>query len=151
MNEDWWSNPKSGEQVDFIDFCRSEGRFAKHFDRDGNPSELLELARQDRLENWHVLQELAGVLEEHGGKKAEKAAAAPAPRKSNGDAKPKSAGLPAGLVAGRRIRYNDGRTWVEGVVGSVQPVILALDDDTEIEVPPELLSRAVAAGIVVLN
>lgn len=61
MKEDWWTNPKTGETVDFIDFCRSEGRFAKHFDQDGNPSETLLFANQDRLENWHVLQELAGL------------------------------------------------------------------------------------------
>ncbi len=59
--EDWWTNPKTKETVDFIDFCRSEGRFAKHFDRDGNPSETLLRARQDRLDNWRQLQELAGL------------------------------------------------------------------------------------------
>jgi pyruvate/2-oxoacid:ferredoxin oxidoreductase beta subunit/NAD-dependent dihydropyrimidine dehydrogenase PreA subunit len=61
VKEDWFKNPKTGEVVDFIDFCRSEGRFSKHFDKEGNPSELLLAARQDRLENWHVLQELAGL------------------------------------------------------------------------------------------
>src|SRR5689334_18502215 len=55
MKDDWFKNPKTGEQVDFIDFCRSEGRFSKHFDKDGNPSELLNKAREDRLENWHLL------------------------------------------------------------------------------------------------
>jgi pyruvate/2-oxoacid:ferredoxin oxidoreductase beta subunit/NAD-dependent dihydropyrimidine dehydrogenase PreA subunit len=62
VNEDWWTNPKTGEVVDFIDFCRSEGRFAKHFDNEGNPSLVLLASRQDRLENWHVLQELAGII-----------------------------------------------------------------------------------------
>ncbi len=61
MKEDWWKNPKTGEVVDFITFARSEGRFSKHFDKDGNPSELLLTTKQDRLENWHVLQELAGL------------------------------------------------------------------------------------------
>ena len=61
INDDWWTNPKTGDQVDFIDFARSEGRFVKHFDKDGNPSETLLRAKQDRLENWHILQELAGV------------------------------------------------------------------------------------------
>ncbi len=61
MKEDWWTNPKTSETVDFITFCRSEGRFAKHFDNEGNPSELLLAAKQDRLENWHLLQELAGL------------------------------------------------------------------------------------------
>jgi pyruvate/2-oxoacid:ferredoxin oxidoreductase beta subunit/NAD-dependent dihydropyrimidine dehydrogenase PreA subunit len=61
VKEDWFKNPKTGEEVSFIDFARSEGRFAKHFDKDGNPSETLLGAKQERLENWHVLQELAGV------------------------------------------------------------------------------------------
>ncbi len=60
--EDWWKHPKTGEVVDFIEFCRSEGRFSKHFDAEGNPSETLLYARQDRLENWHQLQELAGII-----------------------------------------------------------------------------------------
>jgi pyruvate ferredoxin oxidoreductase beta subunit len=59
--DDWYVNPKTKEEVTFIDFARSEGRFSKHFDRDGNPSETLLRAKQDRLENWHLLQELAGL------------------------------------------------------------------------------------------
>jgi pyruvate/2-oxoacid:ferredoxin oxidoreductase beta subunit/NAD-dependent dihydropyrimidine dehydrogenase PreA subunit len=62
MKEDWWADPKTKQQVDFIDFCRSEGRFAKHFSKDGKPSEVLLAARQDRLENWRLLQELAGII-----------------------------------------------------------------------------------------
>jgi hypothetical protein len=62
MKNDWWTNPKTKEEVNFIDFCRSEGRFAKHFDKDGNPSEILLAAQQERLDNWHVLQELAGLI-----------------------------------------------------------------------------------------
>jgi pyruvate/2-oxoacid:ferredoxin oxidoreductase beta subunit/NAD-dependent dihydropyrimidine dehydrogenase PreA subunit len=61
VKEDWFKNPKTNEEVTFIDFARSEGRFAKHFDKDGNPSETLLHAKQDRLENWHLLQELAGL------------------------------------------------------------------------------------------
>ena len=60
--DDWWKNPKTGEVVDFIDFCRSEGRFVKHFDKNGEPSETLMRARQDRLDNWNQLQELAGLV-----------------------------------------------------------------------------------------
>ena len=45
--DDWYVNPKTKEAVTFIDFARSEGRFSKHFDRDGNPSETL-LAGQGR-------------------------------------------------------------------------------------------------------
>jgi pyruvate/2-oxoacid:ferredoxin oxidoreductase beta subunit/NAD-dependent dihydropyrimidine dehydrogenase PreA subunit len=61
VKDDWFKNPKTSDEVTFIDFARSEGRFAKHFDKDGNPSELLQWAKQERLENWHVLQELAGL------------------------------------------------------------------------------------------
>jgi pyruvate/2-oxoacid:ferredoxin oxidoreductase beta subunit/NAD-dependent dihydropyrimidine dehydrogenase PreA subunit len=61
VKDDWFVNPKTKEEVSFIDFARSEGRFAKHFDKDGNPSETLLWAKQERLENWHLLQELAGL------------------------------------------------------------------------------------------
>lgn len=61
VKDDWYTNPKTGEPVDFIAFARSEGRFAKHFDKDGNPSPLLLTTNQERLENWRVLQELAGI------------------------------------------------------------------------------------------
>lgn len=61
IKEDWFKNPKTGAIVDFIDFARSEGRFAKHFDKDGNPSETLQHAKADRLANWHTLQDLAGL------------------------------------------------------------------------------------------
>jgi pyruvate/2-oxoacid:ferredoxin oxidoreductase beta subunit/Pyruvate/2-oxoacid:ferredoxin oxidoreductase delta subunit len=61
VKDDWYKNPKTGEEVSFIDFARSEGRFAKHFDKDGNPSETLLWAKQERLENWQLLQELAGL------------------------------------------------------------------------------------------
>ena len=62
MKNDWWTNPKTGETVDFIDFARSEGRFAKHFDKEGNPSETLLQTREERLENWRLLQELASLI-----------------------------------------------------------------------------------------
>ena len=61
LKEDWYINPKTKEAVNFIDFARSEGRFSKHFDKDGNPSETLLRAMEDRLENWHILQEPAGL------------------------------------------------------------------------------------------
>ena len=39
----------------------SEGRFVKHFDKEGEPSETLLRSKEDRLQNWHLLQELAGL------------------------------------------------------------------------------------------
>ena len=76
INDDWYTNPKTGETVDFVTFARSEGRFSKHFGKEGQPSETILHARQDRLENWHVLQELAGVLDKKNA--AAKAAEKPA-------------------------------------------------------------------------
>jgi pyruvate-ferredoxin/flavodoxin oxidoreductase len=60
MKQDWFTNPKTGEPVDFIAFARTEGRFARHF-TDGCPDSPIMLAQEDRLANWHRLQELAGL------------------------------------------------------------------------------------------
>ena len=59
---DFFIEPKTNEVYDFIRFARSEGRFSKHFDKDGNPSATLLKAKQERLENWRTLQELAGII-----------------------------------------------------------------------------------------
>jgi pyruvate ferredoxin oxidoreductase beta subunit len=61
VKEDWYTNPKTSDPVNFITFARTEGRFAKHFDKDGNPSATLLATQEERLENWHLLQELAGI------------------------------------------------------------------------------------------
>jgi pyruvate/2-oxoacid:ferredoxin oxidoreductase beta subunit/NAD-dependent dihydropyrimidine dehydrogenase PreA subunit len=61
MKDDWYKDPKTGEVYDFIHFARSEGRFSKQFDKEGNPSAVLKRAQEDRLKNWHMLQELAGL------------------------------------------------------------------------------------------
>jgi len=58
MNEDWSVDLKTKQPFTFIDFARGEGRFAKHFDKNGNPSEMLLGAMQDRLNNWHLWQDL---------------------------------------------------------------------------------------------
>ncbi|MGE3775829.1 MAG: thiamine pyrophosphate-dependent enzyme, partial [Pirellulaceae bacterium] len=146
VNDDWWTNPKTGQSVDFIDFCRSEGRFVKHFDKDGNPSETLLRAKQDRLENWKLLQELAGLLDKKPAgesTKATPAKAAPAAK-----AAAASQGTMPLLPVGARIKYHDGATWVNGVVRSLQPVVLDLEDQTEIEISQDVLREALALGIV---
>jgi pyruvate ferredoxin oxidoreductase beta subunit len=58
---DWWTPPNSDKPVTFIDFARTEGRFAKQFDKDGKPSLALLQAEEERLHNWRILQELAGL------------------------------------------------------------------------------------------
>jgi pyruvate ferredoxin oxidoreductase beta subunit len=61
VKEDWSKNP-DGSAFDFISFARTEGRFAQHFGKEGNPSIELQKSQDDRLENWRILQEMAGVL-----------------------------------------------------------------------------------------
>src|SRR5436190_11839572 len=140
VNDDWWKNPKSGQVVDFIDFARSEGRFGKHFDKDGNPSPTLLMAKQDRLENWKLLQELAGARGKGGTKAAAAKPAAeakPAAKAGNGAAAPAKAN--GDFSAGTRIKYNDGNVWISGVVASLEPTVLKFDDNTVIETSYDVL------------
>jgi pyruvate ferredoxin oxidoreductase beta subunit len=58
--EDWTKSP-DGTTFDFISFARTEGRFEKHFDKEGNPSVELRRSQEDRLQNWQTLQEMAGL------------------------------------------------------------------------------------------
>ena len=146
--DDWWTNPKTGEVVDFIDFCRSEGRFAKHFDKEGSPSDLLLRAKQERLENWKQLQELAGLLgKRKAAPKAEKSAAKPAAAAGNGNGH----GLPSGFKVGSKIRYDGGEGWVQGVLRSMDPVVLDLDDQSQIQISRDVLREAISLGIVSLS
>lgn len=62
IDKDWYVNPKTGEIIDFITFARTEGRFSRHFDKEGNPSRELRIANDNRLKNWRKLQDLAGVI-----------------------------------------------------------------------------------------
>jgi pyruvate ferredoxin oxidoreductase beta subunit len=61
QKEDWWTPTKSDRPLMFIDFARTEGRFAKQFDERGSPSAALLETQADRLHNWRMLQELAGL------------------------------------------------------------------------------------------
>jgi pyruvate/2-oxoacid:ferredoxin oxidoreductase beta subunit len=144
VHDDWWKNPKTGQVVDFIDFCRSEGRFEKHFDRQGQPSATLLRARQDRLENWRLLQELAGVLDLSSPSPAApsaSAARAAGPRVAQTP--------PAGLEIGRPLRYRAGTKWIAGTLQQIEPALLDLEDGTEIEIAGDVLREALARGIVV--
>ncbi len=150
VNEDWWTNPKTGQQVDFLDFCRSEGRFGKHFDKDGNPSETLLRAKQDRLENWHVLQDLAGV-------RGKKAAAKPTAPTATAAAAKAAAAKPAAAAAkpngefavGMRIKYNDGSAWITGVIESLEPAVVKLEDSTVIRTSLDNLKEGAKAGLII--
>jgi pyruvate ferredoxin oxidoreductase beta subunit len=61
-DKNYFIHPKTGETFDFIHWARTEGRFAKHFDKEGKPSVEMLKAADDRLKNWRLLQELAGIL-----------------------------------------------------------------------------------------
>ena len=61
VKKDWYVNPKTNEEVTFVDFARTEGRFFKQFDEQGNPSKVMLATKAERLKNWHQLQDLAGV------------------------------------------------------------------------------------------
>lgn len=60
-SDDWAQDPKTGQPFTFVDFARTEGRFAQQFGPEGRPSAALLAAQEDRLRNWRLLQELAGV------------------------------------------------------------------------------------------
>jgi hypothetical protein len=147
VTDDWWTNPKTGQQVDFIDFCRSEGRFSKHFDKEGNPSDTLLRGKQDRLENWKLLQELAGVLDKkkpamQPAKDAVKPAIPP-------PAKEVVLGERGGLDLGTRIKYRDGDGWVPGIVSSIEPAVLKLSDGSEIRTTINVLLDGLSEGLIV--
>jgi len=89
VGDDWYTIRKTGETIDFITFARSEGRFSKHFDKEGNPSPELLASQQERLANWHMLQELAGQESSSAKAKSEESATTKsAEAKTNGE-KPK--------------------------------------------------------------
>ncbi len=62
--KDWYVNPKTKERIDFVTFARGEGRFEKHFDKEGDPSETLLKGNEDRRLNWRQLQEMSGMTPE---------------------------------------------------------------------------------------
>jgi pyruvate/2-oxoacid:ferredoxin oxidoreductase beta subunit/Pyruvate/2-oxoacid:ferredoxin oxidoreductase delta subunit len=60
LRDDWYRQP-DGAIIDFLSFARTEGRFAPHFAADGTPSSEIQATRDDRLANWRMLQEMAGI------------------------------------------------------------------------------------------
>ncbi len=61
VKEDWAKDPKTGEDFTFVDFARTEGRFRKHFGKDGAADDAIRFGAEQRLQNWRQLQELAGL------------------------------------------------------------------------------------------
>lgn len=77
-NRDWTERrAKDGTKkpVTFLDWAKTEGRFRKHFDKEGNPvTDLILQSQQERLRNWWRLQELAGIENADRKEEAEKKA-----------------------------------------------------------------------------
>jgi hypothetical protein len=92
------------------------------------------------------LQELAGLLDKKkpAAKSAPKATGKPAAA-SNGN------GLPGKFKAGAKIKYDGGDGWINGVLQSVEPVVLALEDDSKIQVSSDVLKEAISLGVVTLQ
>ena len=171
VKEDWWTNPKTGQIVDFVDFARSEGRFAKHFDKEGNPSPTL-LRGQAKI-GWRTgtcLQELAGVrgtdkpaTKPPAKSEAKPAAAAgkPLPGKvaaraaGNGHSTPapKNGDAPSPMngdfSVGTRIKYHDGAEWIRASSNCVEPAVIKLDDESEIRTSYEVVLAGAAEGLIV--
>jgi pyruvate/2-oxoacid:ferredoxin oxidoreductase beta subunit/Pyruvate/2-oxoacid:ferredoxin oxidoreductase delta subunit len=61
VTEDWMTDAKTGQPYTFVEFAHGEGRFAQQFGPEGQVSEALLAAKADRLRNWRLLRELAGV------------------------------------------------------------------------------------------
>ncbi len=99
-----------------------------------------------------MLQELAGVrgVKKEAAKPAKPVAKPAAASETAAAAKTNGhGGLPEGYGVGARIRYKDNGGWVPGVLKSLAPVLLALDDETEIETSLDVLTNAISEGLVV--
>ncbi|HEY7451792.1 MAG TPA: thiamine pyrophosphate-dependent enzyme [Candidatus Limnocylindria bacterium] len=76
--KDDWARLPDGTLLDFCTFARSEGRFAPHFAADGAASPEILATQDDRLANWRLLQELAGLEPGADGRPATAGSPAPA-------------------------------------------------------------------------
>ena len=122
--------------------------------RTATPARRCCCAKQDRLENWHVLQDLAGVRGGNGASRAAKPAAATPAAAQSQRQRPRQGQRPtarptATSRVGTRIKYNDGSAWISGVVASLEPAVLKFDDNTVIETSYDVLKAGAAEGIIV--
>jgi pyruvate/2-oxoacid:ferredoxin oxidoreductase beta subunit len=74
-----WSTLPDGTVVDLLAFARTEGRFAPHFAKDGTPTPEILATQEDRLANWRLLQEMAGLAPAEAPAAAARPAAPTAP------------------------------------------------------------------------
>ncbi len=55
---------------------------------------------------------------------------------------------PDGLKIGSHLRYHDHDGWVRGVLTSLDPVILDLEDETEIRTTLDILHAGLASHLI---
>ncbi|MBF0428318.1 MAG: 4Fe-4S binding protein [Magnetococcales bacterium] len=75
IRRDWHTKKDANgveQTMDFVAFAKGEGRFQKHFDKDGKPSAVLLQSQRDRLMNWRLLQELARIQNEDWSEEIER-------------------------------------------------------------------------------
>ena len=86
-----------------------------------------------------MLQDLAGV---RGTAKpaAKPAAAASAPAKPSGNGHAvKTNGKSSDFAVGTRLKYHDGSNWINGVIESLEPAVVKLDDTSVIRTSLDVL------------
>ena len=52
-------------------------------------------------------------------------------------------------AVGTRIKYNDGSAWISGVIESLEPAIIKLEDSSIIRTSLDVLVAGAAEGIIV--
>jgi pyruvate/2-oxoacid:ferredoxin oxidoreductase beta subunit len=67
LRDDWYRRP-DGTTFDFVEFARTEGRFAAHFSGADRVSDEIATSSHDRLANWRLLQEMAGLRDQQAGR-----------------------------------------------------------------------------------
>ena len=69
------------------------------------------------------------------------------PAKANGNGHAAKAN--GDFTPGTRIKYNDGSGWITGVVESLEPAVLKLEDNSIIRTSRDVLLAGAAEGIIV--
>ena len=89
--------------------------------------------------------------------RGKKAAAKPAAPTATAAAAKAAAAKPAAAAAkpngdfavGMRIKYNDGSTWITGVIESLEPAVVKLEDSTVIRTSLDNLKEGAKAGLII--
>ena len=53
------------------------------------------------------------------------------------------------FAPGMRIKYNDGSAWINGIIESLEPAVVRLDDESVIRTSVDVLAAGAAEGLIV--